>query len=725
MPRGRLIRLSSILLVTCSLVAHGCTGGDLDPHAPDSALVVGAASGPIFDELASAYRLSPGDGTEPADGYDVAIYDGRSLTPEQIASLPSTDGFLRAGKILIVLDPDIDDLQALEGELGAAPLVDTPAVAVFKTYSSDRSLQNATVIEFPTVLEAESAPDDGASPASDAVQTIASRAPVDDATLREQAAEWRKLYESDHQAAERAMRAQSGSTGERLAAAASADGDTAPVLVTTAAAEGDVPPWLAAPESIPPASTSPYWTVRQFTHTRPVSFAITSALYEPENQGIKRDGSAALQRGLCFFVPDGSTFTLKQPATRSTATALITHVVNRLLQETGPGTYSHNIIARQFIRSSPTVVRPDAPIGTETVNFCRALNHNGWSCVENGFGCNSFREAFDLQSLLGFNARIMSNLAWDPATAALLSVSSMRPLAANKVSTVTTSENWSLGVNWSIQGSIDIESVPPQVALSGPGAGGSASWGWSSTQNINVVDWETRPLSSGATATHDLFAAGGGNNLANLSTFTEKTGNGLLSYTALTGLQESLLEARTETSWITTGATLPPGKATLTSQVELGYGEVYDRFSAVNDTYPAPLPYSALHVFKVALPMEFDFAQPILQPPVRATWSITADLMIPPNAQGFFPVRAVVTLDEEAAADTTIQLGAEIYSFGNSQPAPSVIRDLPTRVTIRKGQSVGKVSFLARKIGTPYNVRVWAFRTNGQQVAFPMTVPAS
>lgn len=45
---------------------------------------MGAASGPIFDELARGYDVSTGAGSEPAVGYDILIYDGHSLTPGDI-----------------------------------------------------------------------------------------------------------------------------------------------------------------------------------------------------------------------------------------------------------------------------------------------------------------------------------------------------------------------------------------------------------------------------------------------------------------------------------------------------------------------------------------------------------------------------------------------------------------------------------------------------------------
>ena len=718
-------RLAIPVILACTLTAAGCS--DSSSQSSNAALVVGSASGPIFDELASAYSVAFGDGSEAPDDYAIAIYDGRSLTPEEIETLPSTDAFLGAGKLLIVLDPSVEDLQALQGELGAVPLVETPAVAVFKTYSADRWLQNATMIEFPTTLTENPSPASATGAAEDEVASGPASGPqvaVDDETMRRDARQWRELFEREHFDAARAMGSDAVSPAPSIATATTS-ADAPPDAVRE-----DAPDWLLAPDNVPPAGSSPYWTVRQFTHTRPVTLQMTSALYDPANHGDRRDGTEAIQRGLCFFIPNGSTFELKPPAP-STATVLVTHVVNRMLRETNPGAYDHNVILRQFVRTSPTVLRPDAgPIGTETVNFCRALASNsippfGWYCTENAFGCNSFKEAYPLQSLLGFNAQVKSRLSWDPASAALLSVAGLRPVAANNVSTITTSEEWSLNLNFSIQGALEVETVPPSVGVSGPGAGGGVNWGWSSAQSISVKDFETRPLSSGSAAEHDLFAAAGGNSLANLARFATTTGNGVLSFTTLTGLQESFLEARTETSWVTTGTPLPAGKSTLTAHVDLSYGEVYDRYSAVNFIPPAPIPYGAIHPFTVTVPIELDFSSPVLQPPLRASWSVAAELSVPADSQGFFPVEGTVTLDQVAADDTQIQVGAEIYNFGNTQPAPTVVKDMPKRVTVPQGQRSTSFDFLVRRIGSPYNIRLWAFLPTGQQVAYPMTVPAS
>ena len=110
----------------------------------------------------AGHGVSGADGSwnESPNGYDVLIYDGQTLTPDQIDTLPSTDNFLSAGKSLIVLAPTQDDRQALDDHLGATALDDSPAVAAFKAYSSDQLLQTVDMVEFPVTLN------------EDAVQTV-------------------------------------------------------------------------------------------------------------------------------------------------------------------------------------------------------------------------------------------------------------------------------------------------------------------------------------------------------------------------------------------------------------------------------------------------------------------------------------------------------------------------------------------------------------------------
>jgi hypothetical protein len=113
----------AIAVYTLSLAgcggSSGGSGGGGSSQPPSSALVVGTASGPIYDELAASYHVRRGKGTESSAGFDVLIYDAKSVTPEEIEGLPATVNFLLGGKIVIVLNPTQADRAALEDLTGA------------------------------------------------------------------------------------------------------------------------------------------------------------------------------------------------------------------------------------------------------------------------------------------------------------------------------------------------------------------------------------------------------------------------------------------------------------------------------------------------------------------------------------------------------------------------------------------------------------------------------
>src|SRR5581483_7227308 len=229
-------------------------------------------------------------------------------------------------------------------------------------------------------------------------------------------------------------------------------------------------------------------------------------------------------RGLCPFLFRNPRWSMNAPVIAN-ETASVTNIVNRVLQPTsgsnGP-TFNHNILVRQVIDTSQHASFPDPNIGTVTVTWCAAQFHpetGFWSCAQNIL-CPDFDETFPVQSLIGFNAQIISNLAWDPATAALLNAGGLRPLAANNVSTVSTSETQKLGVDFSIQGSITAELIPPNVGLGAESPSVNLDWTWAQSKSINIKDWATQPNKEGPVAIHTLFAKGGPDNLDNLNTYT-------------------------------------------------------------------------------------------------------------------------------------------------------------------------------------------------------------
>ena len=84
-----------------------------------------------------------------------------------------------------------------------------------------------------------------------------------------------------------------------------------------------------------------------------------------------------------------------------------------------------------------------------------------------------------MESLLGFNAKILTTLWRILVTAQLLNAGLLRPLAVNNVTTVTSSESWKLGVDFSIQGSLEANALPPNVGLGIGGPGANIDWNWS------------------------------------------------------------------------------------------------------------------------------------------------------------------------------------------------------------------------------------------------------
>ena len=92
--RGEIDRLASFIAgltfaFLLAAVSSGCGGGSggggSAPQAPlMTALVVGSASGPIYDQLAAAYHIVEGNGSEASTGFDLLIYDGNTVSAGDI-----------------------------------------------------------------------------------------------------------------------------------------------------------------------------------------------------------------------------------------------------------------------------------------------------------------------------------------------------------------------------------------------------------------------------------------------------------------------------------------------------------------------------------------------------------------------------------------------------------------------------------------------------------------
>lgn len=700
--------------------------------------MVGGASGPIYQELQTAYQIIPGNGTESAADYQILIYDGTAVTPEQIEQFATTNNFLTAGKILIVLAPTQPDRQVIETLVGATALDDSPALALFNAYSSDGSLQTVNMVEFPVALSEDASqtvpPGPSQSGSTPSVGVAA------EATLRQQTEQWRALYESKYWLAQKTVHALSGISSAQFAAAAADIGAPASPSALASGTNTDLSDFLSPAQDVTPASNgSQFLSVQPFFHYLPATLNIQSIYYQPRFQTVYpkaiTPGEREL-RGLCGYQPVQASFQMT-PAQTTANNVNVETATYRMLEQYNSA-YVHEIIARQFIASNPTVVSSSTPpIGTETIAFCWGANCN----PNNNPFCPPFSEGHPLSSLRGFNGEVISTLSWDSSSAAMLKLDGLLPLTANNVTNLTTSSAYSRTVSWSIQGGIDFNGGTisgKNVGLNlGGNAGESHTWTWGTAQSINLPDWQltSNGLPPLPTSTYDFFAFNGPNSLANLKQYQTATGQTVPSFSGLTDLQQNSLVERNESDWSTKGkgTTLPAGTATLTVAPVFNYGEVYNLYTLGQcNTYPfcagravGMNPYGALHTFTLTpVQIALDFSKPLLQPPLPALWTISASLTPISNPQGFYPVQGTVTLNAVSSTNTTIGLGAEVYPFGNTQPADTVIKNLPLSVTIPAGSLVANFTALAQNIGFPYNVRWWALQGSGRQIAYAMTVPA-
>jgi hypothetical protein len=518
-----------LFVLICATLVIGCGNGGgsgEQTREPQTALVVGTASGAVYQELASKYVIQTGDGSESSDGYDLLIY-GQSVTADELETFPTTVNFLSSGKVLIVLAPSEDDRQALESLLGATALVDGQAVAVFNAYSPDGNLQTTTMVEFPSTSNEDpiqTDPPGSASTTSPDLAVTNLRAIPDETALRAQTDQWVALYESKHAEATQTMGALTGVSPAQFAAAAIAS----PTASADSATGGtmDIVDFIAPSQEITPAANgSQFLTVQPFFEFTPRTL-ISSSIYVQERFKNVYPHSVfkntAILKGLCPYWPSTTLFDIPNDNPVATNVNLET-ATYRMLKQVNR-TYAHEIIVRQYILSSPSITKPPEPIGTEEVKYCQATVHNcgatKWCCnaIHNPFCGVSFTVNWPLSSLRGYNEQVSSTLSWDETTSSLLTLDGLLPAAANNVRNVTTSSVYSRTVSWSIQGGLEGAS-PRNVGVNLGGNGGEMhTWTWGTAETMNMPDWqmESNGLPPGPASTYNFFASNGPNSLANL-----------------------------------------------------------------------------------------------------------------------------------------------------------------------------------------------------------------
>src|SRR5208282_1446676 len=640
----------------------------------------------------------------------------------------------------------------LDDHLGATALVDSPALAAFITYSGDGLLQTVDMVEFPATLAEDAAQIVPPGPASAAQSDPAAPVPepTDDETLRAQTRQWRATYEQTQAAARQALGGLSGISPAQYAAAA-AEGDTAapsPTTPDSSTGDMDISDWLTPPTGITAApDDSQFLTVQPFRETRTYTLPLQSIYYQPRFQTIYPQAVVAQNvdgRGICAFLPTNASFVL--PVAVTTYTSVNTSIQTYRLLERSGSQYSHEVIAHQLITSAPSVTPapPASPvIGTENVSFCTAgfAIPGGWSCTENGLGCNAFTQGYSVSSLRGFNQQIVSNFTWDAGTAPLVTLDGWVPQAANDQTTVSSSQLYEKVVAWSVQGAFSGQaSKTPNVGVSlGGNYGQMEKWSWSQGTSMSLSAWQMispGPINPAfpARSIFDFRASVSPDNLANVLAFSNPpaTSESPLSFSVgppqgINNLQAQGLTDRNESDWSTKfkGGLLPPTKATLNVDNTFNYGEVYHLYTLAPNLPAGLQAYGALHTYtQPTIPIQLDFGKAIMQIPLSATWEVTASLNST-AIDGFFPVTGTITLNTANSKDTTLYLGAQLQPSGTSfTPTPSVIQGLPIKLVIPAGQTSATFNARAQRVGSAYNVQFYAFQAEGQQAGFPMTIPA-
>lgn len=340
--------------------------------------------------------------------------------------MPTTDNFLLDGKALILLNPKQDDRQALEDHLGATSLDDdSPALAVFNTYSEDRLLQTTDLVEFPATLEADAFQTDppGSAVVLDGEGSVLAAAHDGRAALGEQAIQWRALFEGRRAEAKRTLGALSGVSPAQFASvvAAASRSDASPTLAAGAGSM-DLASWLTPPTGIAAAAGSQFLTVQPFRVTPSYTLALTSIYYQDRFQSVYPKAVVANNVdcrgpfGFCCFPPINAKFNL--PPVQTTYTNVTTNIQTYRILERNSNVHSHEIIAHQLITSAPTLTpAPPAPpqIGTETISFCTSSGPVGgpYTCQPNVNGCNAFEQNYDVSWMRGFNQQFVSTFTCD------------------------------------------------------------------------------------------------------------------------------------------------------------------------------------------------------------------------------------------------------------------------------------------------------------------------
>ncbi len=94
--------------------------------------------------------MTIGTGSEDPANFDLIVFDGNRVTPQQLNSNPGLANFFHAGKIVTIVNPtDSDRTDGLHRVFWFHPRIASPALALFGNYDSNGRLQLITGVEYP------------------------------------------------------------------------------------------------------------------------------------------------------------------------------------------------------------------------------------------------------------------------------------------------------------------------------------------------------------------------------------------------------------------------------------------------------------------------------------------------------------------------------------------------------------------------------------------------
>lgn len=127
------------------------------PAKTHRALLIGGATGGVYNALATQYNVSAGTGTEDPSGYDMVIFDGKTSTPQTLSTSSALRRFLLAGKAVVLLNAtEAHREQGLNGILWAHTKGSSAGTIYFLAAGANGAPPREVEIEFPVHLISKS-----------------------------------------------------------------------------------------------------------------------------------------------------------------------------------------------------------------------------------------------------------------------------------------------------------------------------------------------------------------------------------------------------------------------------------------------------------------------------------------------------------------------------------------------------------------------------------------